>query len=146
MTALVDLELTHPTAEGEHPVSAFHHLLEDLRGQVAEQGRMIELLDRRREELEELVVDMLPVANAGMSMAIRALDRIQHAGLLDRGRDAVARLDAARRAPAPSLLHLWRRARTQEARRGFAVALEALALLGQDHPLNVPPTPDESHT
>lgn len=124
MTALMDRDLLAPDAAR---LDRMQETLDELRKLVRAQGRMLEALDRRREALEELVDDMLPVANAAALIAIRKLDAIDRTGLAARVLDEAHRLDAVRRAPAPTLRALWRRLRAADARHGLALALEALA-------------------
>lgn len=124
MTALMDRDLLAPDAAR---LDRMRETLDELRELVRAQGRVIEVLDHRREALEELVDDMLPVANAAALIAIRKLDAIDRAGLVARVTDEAHRLDAVRRAPAPTLRALWRRLRAPDARQGMALALEALA-------------------
>jgi len=56
---------------------------------------MVEALDRRREELEELVTDLMPAVNGTLGMAMRRLDALEKSGVLDTARTAGQSLEAA---------------------------------------------------
>ncbi|MCG6989955.1 MAG: DUF1641 domain-containing protein, partial [Gemmatimonadetes bacterium] len=55
----------------------------------------VEALDRRREEIEDLVTDMMPALNGALSMAMRRLDALEKSGALDVARSAGESLEAA---------------------------------------------------
>ena len=126
MTSTYDIHDSHAPAV-ENDVAELHRLL-------AEQTRMLQALDARREEIEELVVDMMPVANSAMLMATRALESVERSPVKDWAVATADKLAAVREAPAPGLLDLLRRLRTPEVRRGFALALAALEAVGSGAP------------
>jgi TusE/DsrC/DsvC family sulfur relay protein len=55
----------------------------------------VEALDRRREEIEDLVTDLMPAFNGALSMAMRRLDALEKSGALDVARSAGESLEAA---------------------------------------------------
>ncbi len=98
---------------------------------LAAQTRMLDALDARREELEELVADMMPIVNAAMLMAMRTLDAADRSGITDWLAGAKKDVDAVRAAPAPGLLALFRRLRAADVRKGLALAVEGLGAIGR---------------
>lgn len=126
MTSTYDIHDSHAPVVG-NDVAELHRLL-------AEQTRMLQALDARREAIEELVVDMLPVANSAMLMATRALASAERSAVKEWAVATAAELATVREAPAPGLLDLLRRLRTPEVRRGFALALAALEAVGRVAP------------
>ncbi len=98
---------------------------------LAEQTQMLRALDARREELEELVVDMMPVVNDAMLLAIGKFDALSKSGAKAWLADAKSELELVRRAPAPGWRELFRRMRAPEARKGLALLLTALHLIGK---------------
>ena len=112
--------------------------LDELRRMIAEQGRtlaaqsrMLEALDARREELEELVADFMPMLNAGMLMASRNLEAVTTSGIGPWMAEAMSQINRVRRAPAPGLLALARRLRAPEVRMGLALTVEGLGAIGR---------------
>lgn len=97
---------------------------------LAEQYRMLAALDERREQFDELVADMVPVANAAMLMATRQLESATAPEVQARVREAMAQVEQVRGAPAPGLFALLRRLRNPEVRRGLALALALLGAAG----------------
>lgn len=129
MSSTYDIHDTHaPVVENE--VAALHRLLDEQRRVLAEQTRMLQALDARREEIEELVVDMMPVANSAMLMATRALEAAEGSTAKGWAVATLAELSSVRDAPAPGLRELLRRLRTPDVRRGVALALTLLAAVG----------------
>jgi len=110
------------------------HLLDEQRSALTEQTHMLRALDARREELEELIVDMLPVGNAAMLMLTRALDAADQSSARAWATSALRDMEAARTAPPPRLLDLLRLMRTPDVRRGMAIALAALGVVGRGAP------------
>ena len=104
---------------------------------LAEQHRMLSALDARREQLDELIEDMLPVANAAMLMATRHLDAATGPAMRDRLHDATQAIARVRRAPAPGTFALLRRLRDPDVRMGLALALAVLEATGRA--ASVPP-------
>lgn len=133
MTTTYDIHDSHAPVVG-NDVGELHRLLAEQRRVLAEQTRMLQALDARREEIEELVVDMMPIANSAMLMATRALEAADRSAVKDWTAATVAELMSVREAPAPGLLDLLRRLRTAEVRRGLALALTALAAVGRGIP------------
>lgn len=97
---------------------------------LAEQYRMLAALDERREQFDELVADMMPVANAAMLMATRQLESATAPEVQARVRAAMAQVGAVRGAPAPGLFALLRRLRDPQVRMGLALALAVLGAAG----------------
>ena len=54
-------------------------------------------LDRRREELEEMVADLIPAANGALGVAVHHLGELERNGSLDVARGAIAALETASR-------------------------------------------------
>lgn len=133
MTSTFDIHDSHAPFAG-NDVAELHRLLAEQRQVLAEQTRMLQALDERREQIEELVVDMMPVANAAMLMATRALESVDRSAAKDWAVSTVAELATVREAPPPRLLDLVRRLRTPDVRRGLALALAALAAVGRNAP------------
>jgi len=109
----------------------------ELRAMLAEQKRllmrqaaMIEALDHRREEIEELVEIAMPIANQAMRMGIERLATLETDGTLDRARLAAAAVRGAIAAEPPTLWQLWKRLRTPESRRGLAAVAEIVHAIG----------------
>lgn len=98
---------------------------------LAAQHRMLELLDVRREQVDDLVADLLPVANAAVLMVMRAMERVgaQHVDQVVAG--IAAEWNDVRHAPAPGSLALAKRLRDPDVRRGAAIMLAGLAALGR---------------
>ncbi len=111
-------------------VSELRQLLVEQRRVLADHTRMLDAIDRRREELEELVEVMLPIANGALLLASRRLDTLERSGVKQTAIAAKDSVLAALDAPAPGLRQLWKRARTPEARKGLAVLVESLRVLG----------------
>lgn len=133
MTTTYDIHDAQAPVVG-NDVAVLHRLLDEQRRVLAEQTRMLQALDTRREEIEELVVDMMPVANSAMLMATRALEAADRSAVKEWTVATVAELASVRAAPAPGLLDLLRHLRTPEVRRGLALALTALAAVGRGIP------------
>jgi uncharacterized protein YjgD (DUF1641 family) len=116
-----------PTNRGEDV--ELRAMLVELRDAVAAQRRMLDTLDTRREQLDELIADAMPIANATALLAMRA------AGVLERRLQPLANvpaeLRAVRDAPAPGLLALLRRLRDPYVRRAVAMTLEGLRVVGR---------------
>ena len=95
------------------------------------QTRMLETLDARREQLDELIVDTMPIVNAILLMITHTLGRLGTADVETRVKVAFDDLAAVRRSPAPSTLQLLRRLRNPDVRRGIALSVAALGALGR---------------
>ena len=105
-------------------------LLVEQRDALAAQRRILESLDTRREQLDELIADAMPIANAALLLATRA------AGIVDtdlRPRLTLIReeLDGVRRAPAPSVIALLWQMRDPAVRKALALTLAALRVAGR---------------
>jgi len=133
MTSTYDIHDSHAPVVG-NDVAELHRVLAEQRRVLAEQTRMLQALDARREEIEELVVDMMPVANSAMLMATRALASAERSAVKDWAVATAAELATVREAPAPGLLDLLRGLRKPEVRRGLALALAALGAVGRGAP------------
>lgn len=59
--------------------------LEDLHAKIDQLTSAVEKLDRRREELEELVEDLLPAVNGAVLLARDRLDRLERSGAWSHG-------------------------------------------------------------
>lgn len=105
--------------------------LMELRLIVEKQGRMIETLDARREQLDEMISDAMPIVNAAMLAVIRQLDAASTQEWKERMHVVIDDLNDVRRAPAPGLLALIRRLQDSDVRRGLALAVAALAAAGR---------------
>lgn len=55
----------------------------------------VEALDRRREEVEELITDLMPALNGSLGIAMRRLDALEKSGTLDVARSAGRSLEVA---------------------------------------------------
>jgi len=131
------MELTAGAAPESHAQPDMLELLE-LQRMIAEQGRtlaaqsrMLEALDARREELEDLVADFMPVVNAALLMATRNLEAATTSGIGEWLADTRQRIDRVRHAPAPGLLALIRRLRDPDVRQGLALTVEGLGAIGR---------------
>ncbi len=62
----------------------------------------VEALDRRREEVEDLVTDLMPAFNGALSIAMRRLDAMEKSGALDAARAAGQSLEVAATAVDPA--------------------------------------------
>jgi uncharacterized protein YjgD (DUF1641 family) len=98
---------------------------------LAEQTQMLRALDARREALDDLVNDMMPVANDALLLAIGKLDAFSRSDARAQLNDAARALDAVRRSPAPGWGELFRRLRAPEVRKGLALLLTTMGLLGK---------------
>ncbi|MFN8574697.1 MAG: DUF1641 domain-containing protein [Gemmatimonadaceae bacterium] len=98
---------------------------------LAEQTQMLRALDARREELEELVVDMMPVVNDAMLLAIGKFDALSKSGARAWLASARQELEHARRAPTPSWGALFRQFRAPDVRRALSLLLTVLQLAGR---------------
>ena len=110
--------------------SELRALLLEQRDAIAAQRRMLDALDARREQLDELIADAMPIANAAMLLATRT------AGIVDtdlRPRLTLIReeLDGVRRAPAPSVIALLWQMRDPAVRKALALTLAALRVAGR---------------
>lgn len=137
-------------------IERIHELNEKLDRVVAQ----VEQLDRRREELEDLVADLMPAINGALAMGMRKLDEFEKSGalrtlnvLMERApmlletaqtlsgpevtalaHQSVAAMQRARKGKPPSLMQLVRARREPRVRRGAQVLLDLLRALG-DTPL-----------
>lgn len=131
----------------------------------------VEQLDRRRDELEELVVDLMPAVNGTLGLASRRLTELEQDGTLpllrslvprlpaalqsahalsapeitDVAQAAVAALAAARKGRPPAWRALLAARKEPRVRRGVAALLDMLRALGSgsSHPASAvaPPAP-----
>ena len=143
MTALLEQPI-EATARGEavheqepDPAWSMQHervelrsLLVEQRDTLAAQRRILEALDARREQLDELIADAMPIVNAALLLATRAAGvvdtdvRPRFAAMLDE-------LNGVRRAPAPSVFALLRQMRDPEVRKTLALTLATLRVAGR---------------
>ncbi len=131
------------TATIEHPADVqlqpvVEETLAELRATLAaqqatleEQHRMLALLDARREQLDELIDDMMPVANAAMLMATRRLDLLTAPESRARLGAVRREMDRFRHEPPPGLFALARRLRDPDVRRALALTVAALGVAGR---------------
>ena len=71
---------------------------EEIRALSAKLDRIVdavEALDRRREEVEDLVTDLMPAFNGTLSMVMRRLDALEKSGALEVARTAGRSLEVA---------------------------------------------------
>ena len=133
MTAMMELTVDKAPLPGSTPDAELNELRRLMAEQglmLAAQGRMLEALDARREEIEELVADFLPMVNAAMLMATRNLEAATASGIGTWMAGALERIDGVRRAPAPGVFSLVRRLRVPAVRKGLALTVEALGVIG----------------
>jgi Protein of unknown function (DUF1641) len=128
--AVADTGVAEWSPAGEAAVAELRTLLVEQRRVLARQAEMIEALDRRREEVEELIEISMPIANSAMRMGIERLGALESAGTMDRARHAVSAVRGAIAAKPPTLWQLWRRLRTPESRRGLAALAEVVHAVG----------------
>lgn len=105
-------------------------LLLEQRDTLAAQRRILEALDARREQLDELIADAMPIVNAGLLLATRT------AGVVDtdlRPRLAAIfdELNGVRRAPAPSVVALLWQMRDPAVRKTLALTIATLRVAGR---------------
>lgn len=110
--------------------AGLRRLLVDHSASLADHGRMLEALDRRRLEIEELVDVFVPIANAAVQVASARLEALERSDLKRRAVGLRTALTNVLAAAPPSAWQIWRRSRTPEARRGMALAVETLCALG----------------
>ena len=124
-----DHERDAPTRATRTELDVLNSLLHDLRDDLAAQRRMLDALDARREQLDDLIADAMPIANAALLMVTRT------ASALDDRRRSLAtvptEMRAALHAPPPGLLALLWRLRDREVRKAVALAIEALRVVGR---------------
>jgi len=111
--------------------------IDELRAMLVEQKRllvrqaaMLEALDRRREEIEELVEIAMPIANQALRMGIDRMARCETDGTIERAKEATAAVRGAIASHPPTLWRLWKRLRTPESRRGLAALMEIVHAVG----------------
>ncbi len=117
-----------PFADGDVPL---RRMLAAQGRTLAAQHRMLEALDARREQVDELITDVMPIINAAMLMMMRNIDAVATPGARAKVASMIDDLKRAQRAPAPSALALLRRLRDRDARKGLALAVAALAAVGR---------------
>jgi hypothetical protein len=105
-------------------------LVAEQRDTLAAQRRILESLDARREQFDELIADAMPIVNAALLLATRA------AGIVDtdvkpRLAAMLDELNGVRRAPAPSVVALLWQMRDPEVRKAFALTLATLRVAGR---------------
>jgi len=105
-------------------------LLVEQRDALAAQRRILETLDARREQLDELIADAMPIVNAALLLGTRT------AGVVDtdlRPRLAVIlhEFNGVRRAPAPSVVALLWQMRDPAVRKTLALTLAVLRVAGR---------------
>ncbi len=131
--------------------------LERLNAKLDRMTVAIEQLDRRREELEELVADTMPAVNGAITLAIAKLAELEKSETPARliraatalttpeitslAERSVGALTSARRGKPPSLWQLLRARKEPRVRRGIAAMLEVLRVIGEgghtQHPAKV---------
>lgn len=134
MTTFIDLAYDGGPAAPVAPdaeLAGIRDLLLEQGRTLRAQARMLEELDARRMEVEELIEVALPIVNAGMLMATRQLDAVERSSLRTRLASVRQDLDAARRQRPPGLFALVRRLRHPDVRRGLSLSIGALAALGR---------------
>lgn len=134
MTALME----RPTESATMPVVTAQPETSELRAMLVAQGRTIALqsrvlesLDERREQLDELIADMMPIVNAMLLKSTRALEPLATADATARLTAAVAEIDQVRRAPPPGVLALLKQLRSPDVRRAIALTIAALGAVGR---------------
>lgn len=132
---VVTAPLTGSSAAVER--SVVEESIDELRAMLVEQKRllsrqaaMLEALDHRRDEIEELAGIAMPIANQALQISIERLAVLDAAGTFERARDAASQVRGAACAKPPTLWQLWRRLRTPESRRGLAALAEVIHALG----------------
>jgi len=65
----------------------------------------VEALDARRQQLEELITDLMPAVNGAITIAIRRLDELEKGGTLAFAREAAAAFEQVARTVEPQRLH-----------------------------------------
>lgn len=131
MTALMEpmaAVTISPFAEGD---VAVRRMLAEQGRTLAAQHRMLEALDARREQVDELLTDMMPIINAAMLMMLRNIDALATPGSRAKLVSMVDDLKRVQQAPAPSTFVLLRRLRSRDARKGLALAVAALSAVGR---------------
>lgn len=108
----------------------FRALLEEQRDALAAQRRILESLDARREQLDELIADAMPIVNAALLLATRTAG-VVGTGLRPRLAVILDELNGVRRAPAPSVVTLLWQMRDPEVRKTLALALATLRVAGR---------------
>jgi hypothetical protein len=119
-----------PAWTARHERDELRALLMEQRDALATQRRILETLDARREQLDELIADAMPIVNAALLLATRT------AGVVDtelRPRLAVIldEFNGVRRAPAPSVVALLWQMRDPAVRKTLALTLAALRVAGR---------------
>lgn len=94
---LHDEALPWTASEEATDLSAIHAKLDRI-------ADAVEAMDERRQELEELVTDLMPAVNGAMTIAIRRLDELGRNGTLDFARNAARALDRMTRTIDPDAL------------------------------------------
>lgn len=112
-------------------LAALGRALEEQGRMLVAQRHMLELLDARREALDDLIADLLPVSNAAMLMLMRHAERVGALQLGEHFVGMVGELDAVRRAPAPGMLALLRRLWHPDVRKGAALMIAGLGAAGR---------------
>jgi len=105
-------------------------LLVEQRDALAAQRRMLETLDVRREQLDELIADAMPIVNAALLLATRTVGVVD-TDVRPRLAAMLEQLGGVRRAPAPSVVALLRRMRDPAVRKMLALTLAALRVAGR---------------
>lgn len=133
MTALMEgpTELTTSAATPESELAELHAMLVAQSRRLATQGRMLEALNERREQLDELIVDTMPVVNAMLLMSARTLGPLASADAATQLKTIAKEIDDVRRAPAPGLLALLARLRDPDVRKAIALAIATLGAVGR---------------
>jgi len=137
MIAKSEVLAAHGGGTGTAERSAGVEAIDELRSMLVEQRRMlltqarvIEALDHRREEIEELVEIAMPIANNAVRIGIERLASLDADGTFERARHAVMAVRGAIQSEPPTLWRLWRRLRTPESRRGLAALAEVVHAVG----------------
>ncbi len=129
--------------------------LERMNAKLDRMAAAIEQLDRRREELEELVADTMPAVNGAITLAIAKLAELEKSETPARliraatalttpeitslAERSVGALTSARRGKPPSLWQLLRARKEPRVRRGIAAMLEVLRVIGEGGHTQNPP-------
>lgn len=100
------------------------------RDALEEQRRILEALDARREQLDELIADAMPIVNAALLLATRVAE-IVDTDVKPRLTAMLDELNDVRRAPAPSVVALLRQMRDPDVRKTLALTLATLRVAGR---------------